>query len=132
MKVEELIKYRDQFNDVLLKHQSKTKKWIIISIISLLLSLCLIFIPLGIFGDNNGLGMPLVQIILLIIGLVILGICVVSTTFYLYHKIIIEKNKHYKEVISHELTLLIMKKLDHTDKEFKFIKWFNRFLTLLI
>lgn len=122
MKVEELIKYRDKFNDILLSHQKKNKKWSIMSIIFILVGALLVIIPACIVGDNQGQSKPTWYNVCLIIGLIILVLGVLALGIFIYHQIVISKNKKYKETLSHELTLLVMKHKEETDKEFPFIK----------
>ena len=122
MKVEELIKYRDAFNDKLLVHQKKNKKWTILMIIGYIIGFLFVLIPFGIVGGNQGLAKPLWHNVLVIIGIVIISMAIICTCFYIYHLVNIKNNKKYKELLSHELTTLVMKHRDFTEKEFPFIK----------
>ena len=93
MKVEELIKYRDKFNDILIVHQKKIKKWGILCVICYIVGLLSILIPMGIVGDNQGQAKPPVYNVFIIMGIIVLLAAVFSTIFYTYHRVIILQNK---------------------------------------
>lgn len=126
MTIEELIYYRDEFNKITLKYQKENKKWNILTPILLILGVLLVIIPAMIVGDNNGQQKPIYFYILVILGVLIIGSGLVSLIFQIYHLIIINKNKSYRDQISHELTYVVSNKKQCSDKTFDFIKKVNK------
>ena len=122
MNVEQLANYRDEFHRRTMVHNQLNEKWKWLSALGYLASFALIIIPAAIFGDNNGQERPFIQVFLMILGAIILCLALISTGFYIYHKLVIKKYKNYKEMISRELSDMSVKKLEKTDKKFPFIK----------
>ena len=125
MNKNELIKKRDKLNELVINKTKKNKKWVIITCINFCVSTLLIIIPAMIIGDNNGQEKPLFFYICVYLGVFILLVGVLTLIIYLVKFCTIKKIKKYKDEISHELTSLVMKNKEESDKDFSFLKKIN-------
>ena len=125
MNKEELIKYRDKLKEIIISKTKKNKKWIILTTISFILGILSICIPAMIVGDNNGQTKPIAFYIFVYLGIFILLFGVLTLIICLIKFLNIKKLKKYKDEISHELTSLVMKNKQESDKDFSYLGKIN-------
>ena len=126
MTIEELFYYRDEFNKLVLMHQKQNKKWNVLTPLLIVLGILFVIVPAMIVGDNNGQAKPIYFYILVIFGMTVIASGLISLLFKIFHLMIISKNKKYRDIISHELTDIVSKKEQVSNKEFDFIKNLNK------
>ena len=85
----------------------------------------LIIVPAMIVGDNNGQEKPLSFYIFVYLGIFILLIGVLTLIICLIKFLNIKKLKKYKDEISHELTSLVMKNKNESNKDFSYLDKIN-------
>ena len=125
MNKEELIKYRDKLNGNIINKTKKNKKWIILTIVNFIVGILSICIPAMIVGDNNGQTKPIAFYIFVYLGIFILLFGVLTLIICLIKFLNIKKLKKYKDEISHELTSLVMKNKQESDKDFSYLGKIN-------
>lgn len=125
MNKEKLIKYRDKLNELVINMTKKNKKFVVLTIINFALSFLLIIVPAMIVGDNNGQEKPLSFYIFVYLGIFILLIGVLTLIICLIKFLNIKKLKKYKDEISHELTSLVMKNINESNKDFSYLDKIN-------
>ena len=110
------------FNKLVLMHQKQNKKWNVLTPLLIVLGILFVIVPAMIVGDNNGQAKPIYFYILVIFGMTVIASGLISLLFKIFHLMIISKNKKYRDIISHELTDIVSKKEQVSNKEFDFIK----------
>lgn len=125
MNKEKLIKYRDKLNELVINMTKKNKKFVVLTIINFVVSFLLIIVPAMIVGDNNGQEKPLSFYIFVYLGIFILLIGVLTLIICLIKFLNIKKLKKYKDEISHELTSLVMKNKNESNKDFSYLDKIN-------
>lgn len=120
MNREELIKFRDDFHAKLLYQQKLISKWGWLSLLSFFVGALFILIPAGIVGGEKE--KPEYFTIMVIIGIVIIAIGLISLGVFIFRKIKIETFKRFKDSISQELSSMSMRRVEESEKKFKFKK----------
>ena len=125
MNKEELIKYRDKLKEIIISKTKKNKKWIILTTISFILGILSICIPAMIVGDNNGQSKPIAFYIFFYLGIIVLIVGVLSFSICIYKFVKIKQLTKYKDEISHELTSLVMRNKEESNRDFSYLKKIN-------
>ena len=125
MNKEKLIKYRDNLNENIINKTKKNKKWIILTTVNFIVGILSICIPAMIVGDNNGQVKPVVFYIFVYLGIFLLFVGMLTLSICLYNYIRIRKLTKYKDEISHELTSLVMRNKEESDRDFSYLDKIN-------